>query len=184
MKTQQKRIARVGNAFRLYFENGLFTTIDRQDADLIDLNWRLAKNKEYAHGGYHVKRSTTVNGKQKTEYLHRVILERKLGRVLSSKEMTDHIHGNTLDNRRSQLRLASHSQNAANTNCRIDSKTGIKGVRTAQRTEGKFTARIRVRGIRYHLGTYDSAEAASVAYTQAAKLIWGEFARVDYQAVA
>jgi len=86
----------------------------------------------------------------------------------------DHINLDKTDNRSSNLRAATRTQNKANSNVRSDSLTGLKGVKT---NRGKFIATITEQGKRYHLGTFDTAEMAHCAYRGASIIMFGEFAR-------
>mgnify|MGYP003419948962 CR=1 FL=1 len=83
----------------------------------------------------------------------------------------DHINRNKSDNRISNLRKATRSQNSANMRGR--SNTGFKGV---QKTQGKYTARIRYNYKLRHIGVYATAEEASEAYQKEAKKLFGDFA--------
>lgn len=78
----------------------------------------------------------------------------------------DHINGNGLDNRITNLREVSRTENAQNIRkARADSKSGLLGV-----TSGKgrgFAATIRVNGILHWLGLYPTAEEAHAAYVTA-----------------
>src|ERR1017187_9285416 len=59
---------------------GKVTLVDDEDYDLLCLfNWYAQRdNKTF----YAVRRLPRVNGKQKTEYMHRIILARKLERAI------------------------------------------------------------------------------------------------------
>jgi hypothetical protein len=83
----------------------------------------------------------------------------------------DHINGNKGDNRISNLRLATASQNLANARPKRD---GLKG---AFRHRKKWVAKICVRGERHHLGQYETEREAHEAYMTAAKHHFGSFAR-------
>ena len=110
---------------------------------------------------------------QQTE-LHRFILEPKDG------EFVDHINGDTLDNRRANLRVCNKSQNAANT-----PKTGkkthskYKGVSYLNHAK-KWLAYIRVNYKQKHLGYFTKQEEAAKAYDIAAEENFGEFARLNF----
>ena len=88
----------------------------------------------------------------------------------------DHINGVGTDNRFGNLRLASRSQNEANTRGHTDSQVGLKGVSFDSR-RGTYYARIFVEGQRIWLGRHDCPAAAHLAYIMAADKHFGEFAR-------
>lgn len=154
---------------------GQCAIIDEEDLDrLSPFCWRAKRHIFYAnHEGreprfyaaahmYKDNRRTTVN-------MHRFIMKTPEGLV------TDHINGNTLDNRKANLRIATKSQNAANMVSR--SLTGYKGV--VRVSDISFTASIKVNGTRIALGTfYDVGEAAQ-AYNEAARSHFGEFAKLN-----
>ncbi len=87
----------------------------------------------------------------------------------------DHRNGNPADNRWSNLRLATNQQNSFNQRLPKHNTTGFKGV--VATTSGKWAAGIKVDGVRAHLGTFDTREAAAEKYQQAAKAAFGEFYR-------
>ena len=64
-----------------------------------------------------------------------------------------------------------------------NNRSGLKGVWPHKLT-GRFGARIQHLGIRYHLGYYDTAEAAARAYDEAAQRLHGEFACVNFSKIS
>jgi HNH endonuclease len=87
-------------------------------------------------------------------------------------ERLDHKNRNKSDNRITNLREATRSQNGENARAKRTNRTGLKGVsRHAQR----WQAKIGHNGKRAHLGTYDTARQAHTVYCYAAKLLHGKF---------
>ena len=79
--------------------------------------------------------------------LHRLAFLYMTG-ILPSQQV-DHINGVKSDNRWSNLRLVTNSENQQNARLRVDSTTGIKGLtKHKKRSRGNpyFTAEIKVRG--------------------------------------
>lgn len=103
--------------------------------------------------------------------MHRLLCPCKQGYV------PDHKNGDGLDNRRQNLRPATHQQNTQNNRSRRSS-TGFKGA--YRDGGGKFRAAIMHEGKLKHLGKFDTAEQAARAYDAAAKRIYGEFARTNF----
>lgn len=87
----------------------------------------------------------------------------------------DHINGNSLDNRRVNLRPATPRQNTWNSRKKSNGvESRFKGV---SRNGTGWTARIRVHGKTKCLGTFESPEMAAIAYERAAADLQGEFKR-------
>lgn len=107
---------------------------------------------------------------------HRVIWAVKTGEW--PKGEVDHINGDILDNRWENLRIATHSQNMKNRGAPSNNTSGYKGV-SFHRKKGKWRAAIHSEGKKYHLGYFNSAELASQAYEEAAKIHHGNFARIS-----
>lgn len=91
----------------------------------------------------------------------------------------DHWNGDTLDNRRANLRATDPSHNGGNQRVRRSNSSGYKGVAWVKRNR-KWLAQILVNGRSRHLGYHDDIEAAARAYDQAAIEAWGEFACVNF----
>jgi hypothetical protein len=88
----------------------------------------------------------------------------------------DHIDCDRANNRIANLRLASSSQNKANTAPKRTNTSGYKGVRFHSQRR-RWNARITVAGQQVSLGMFDDAEEAHLAYVAAAQEYFGSFAR-------
>lgn len=88
----------------------------------------------------------------------------------------DHIDGNRANNKLSNLREATQSQNCANAKLRSNNTSGFKGVYYHPKT-GKWKSQIKKDGVSRHLGLFPTPEEAHKAYVKAAKELFGEFAR-------
>lgn len=92
-------------------------------------------------------------------------------------EDIDHIDGDRLNNRISNLREATRSQNLANMRPSSKSKSGLKGAAWNARKQ-RWMARIKVEGCEHFLGYFKTPEEAHAAYAEAAIRLRGTFARV------
>ena len=143
-------------------QDGYSVLVDDEDEDLLLIAWKI---KFRENGPSYVRNS---HG-----FLHRLILERKLGRSLNGGEVVDHANGDGLDNRRSNLRVATQSQNMQNAN-KKGGKHGYKGINDCR--GNRYTASIRVDGKPTGLGAYPTPLDAHKAYCIAALKYHGEFA--------
>lgn len=89
----------------------------------------------------------------------------------------DHINVLKDDNRISNLRLATNSENQMNRGKPSNNTSGFKGVSWHKRRK-KWDAYGQLNGKNKHLGAFDTAEAASVAYKSFAEQQHGQFYRV------
>jgi hypothetical protein len=95
--------------------------------------------------------------------------------------LVDHADGDGLNNRRSNLRAATKSQNRANGRLMSTNSTGFRGVSLARR-QGMYLAQIESGGKSKHLGYFSCPLDAALAYDEAARRIFGEFARPNFPA--
>lgn len=92
---------------------------------------------------------------------------------------SDHASGDTLDNRRSNLRPANSEQNARNRRISSLNKTGFKGVSVRADRE-TYLAAIRVGDKLIKLGTFSAAHEAARRYDAAARELFGVFATLNF----
>lgn len=102
---------------------------------------------------------------------HRLAFLYMLGRI--PPEQVDHINQVKSDNRWCNLREASHGQNVANRGYTRRKNQLPRGVKPTY--GNRFEAWLNVKGKRRYLGSYDTAEQASEAYTREARIGHGEF---------
>lgn len=149
---------------------GLYAIVDDEDYE------RLNQHRWRCMVGYatRTKLSPRRGGKRKSVQLlmHRQIL----GLIAGDGVVVDHISGNTLDNRRENLRRGTQSQNMANRGPTKSNTSGLKGVSFDQ-SRGKWIAMIGINGKQKNLGRFMDRDDAAAAYQQAAISIFGEFAR-------
>lgn len=139
------------------------TLVDRADGWLLDFFvWTLTLPGSSAYAWC----------RQAGGYLHHLVLPPAFGK------QTDHKNGNGLDNRDSNLRHASQSQNLQNQ--RKNRRVHYKGVhRRHDCVERPYRARIHAGGKDIYLGQFETEIEAAAAYNAAAVQHFGEFARLN-----
>lgn len=106
--------------------------------------------------------------------LHAFILRYKT----NSKMHIDHIDGNTMNNRKSNLQICTNQQNQLKKKMQSNNTSGYRGV-TWYVNPGKtsrWMAQIYFNHKRHHIGYFDSKEEAALAYNEKAKEFFGDFA--------
>jgi hypothetical protein len=105
--------------------------------------------------------------------MHRLIMD------APANMQVDHIDGDGLNNTRSNLRLCSNMQNCHNQGVAANNKSGYRGVSWDAR-RGKWRAVIMVNGRLRSLGYHATPADAAIAYDSAARQLFGEYARLNF----
>lgn len=107
-------------------------------------------------------------------YAHRLAWCMHYGNFPPPSKFIDHVNLNKSDNRIVNLRIATKSENAANTRAQSNSKSQIKGISFGN---NKWRVRICLNGKQMWLGAFSSIEGAKDAYARNATALFGKFAR-------
>lgn len=151
----------------LLLANGQSALLDNDDYERLS-RWSWRRNKD----GYVVRRDVRHNAPATWMRLHRVVMGNPPGKFV------DHINGDTLDNRRVNLRVCTSAENVRNNRGRQP----LKGIRS--QSPMRFTAIISVNGRQRNIGTFDSEHTAALAYDLWAPFFYGDFARTNFPIVA
>lgn len=123
--------------------------------------------------GYVVGTNNKLNA---TITLHRLVVPEVL-----VGQMLDHINRNPLDNRRCNLRVCSPSENARNQSKQSGDVTSVfKGVTLHQ---GGWSSRITFERKTEFLGFFRNEIAAALAYDEAARFLFKQFASTNYPGI-
>ena len=159
-----------GNIAYVPLSRGFEAKIDALDAEIIGRwNWCVSVRPR---GLYAVRTIQPKGGRRQTILMHREIIGDDCGPCV------DHINHDGLDNRRCNLRSATHSENSRNRKRMSNNKSGYKGVFWEEKRR-KWCAQIRLHGKTKRIGRFSSAEEAHAAYCKAAYEIHGEYARFE-----
>ena len=165
--TKARPIRIEGDVAHVPLTKGNEAIVDAADVPLVDGKcwvFRMKGNVAYA----------ISRGRQ----MHRVIADANSGQEV------DHRDGDGLNNRRSNLRIATKSQNGGNRRKNRGCVTRFKGVRYDRsiRTAAKISwqAVIQVNKRRFFLGCFATEEEAALAYDRAAVEHFGEFAKLNF----
>jgi hypothetical protein len=153
---------------------GKVAIIDNGDLPLVSqYKWHAQKSRD---GRVYAK--TTLPRAHREERAKRLSMHRL---IMGAPEgvLVDHRNGDTLDNRRSNLRLATNKQNNRNIRPHSDSDSPYKGVTYVKRS-ACWISKIGDGGKIYHLGYYDDPIEAARAYDQKARELFGEFANLNF----
>lgn len=145
------------------------TVVDLEDATYL-AQWNWTHNHGYAE-------RVQVEGARQTRIsmAHEVVS--RMG-LIRGDLLVDHINTCRTDNRRSNLRLATHTQNVLNRRLNAANTSGVKGVSWST-NKGKWVAQISINKRKVHLGYFLDRDEATRVYREAVAEHFGEFGRVE-----
>ena len=156
-----------GAIARIQLTKRYVAIIDAADVPVADgLNWSAKVNPWTVYAQRSIRKP---DGRWTTIYLHRILLG-------DDPRQVDHIDGDGLNNRRSNLRWATHAENQRNSRRAVTNTSGFKGVHWHAR-DRRWLAQIMLDGRRLHLGYFDCRHAAHRAYCEANARLHGQFGR-------
>ena len=156
---------------KIYLDEGKWTILDPQDYYRFGhFKWWLSGNGNNLYAARSFKTEplrTTIT------HLHRQIMNPP------PDLLVDHRNCDSLDNRRANLRIATHEENMRNRRKRKNTSSRYIGVHFDKRS-GRWAAHIRYKGKKIWLGYFDSEIEAARAYDMAAKRYHIDFARLNF----
>lgn len=155
---------------------GKVALVDDEDFErLSNYEWHACIQKCRQKNIWYAKRTVYVRqGVWQTVQMHREILGLQPGDGI----LADHRDLDGLNNQKSNLRVCTKSQNCSNTNGR-KRRGRFKGARQHTGRSKPWMSQITINRKTYNLGYFYTEEAAALAYNEAAKINFGEFARLN-----
>lgn len=151
---------------KLMLQRGLAAEVDESDAPKLEgVRWyahKPANSRRFYVGGHRAGRYVS---------LHRELVGAVAGQIV------DHINGDTLDNRRSNLRIVTASESAWNRG-----RVGGRALKGISRVGRRWQAQIKHAGRSRYLGLFGTPEGAARAYDVAARELFGAHARPNEEA--
>jgi hypothetical protein len=156
---------------------GFVALVDDEDYERVNqFKWHVVTYRGFRYAVHTINYPATKDNPKKTSkqiLMHRFILDLKKG------EICDHASGDGCDNRRSNTRKASYTENARNSKkCRGGTSSQFKGVCWATKSH-KWWVVIEVDAKTVDLGYFNDEIEAAKTYNEAAKKYFGEFARLN-----
>lgn len=148
--------------------------VDAEDYDNL-MQWKWVASCEGKYAARRIRLSEKSEHQQIS--MHRQIMGNPKGKHI------DHINGNTLDNRKCNLRICTNLENCRNRKKQKNATTSqYKGVSFARHLKTKrWNAQVKVNYKSINLGYFLTELEAAQAYDKAAKKHFGEFARVNFE---
>lgn len=158
-----------GAVARVPLAVGIHALVDASDLPLVEqFGWSLDPTSRYA-----VAYLDPLNPRRCVR-MHRLIMQAR------SDQVVDHINGDGLDNRRTNLRVCTQAENSRNRRKFGGWTSRYKGVSLARGRRTPWRAQIRQGGRVRCLGYFSTEEDAATAYDAAAKEAFGQFARLNF----
>ena len=151
----------------ILLSQGKITIVDDEDYEWL-MQWKWSYDC-----GYATRKKWNPDTKKFTNIkMHRLIMKTPIDMF------TDHINGEPLDNRKENLRICTQAEN--NRNRKAVKNHEYAGISYEKRIK-RWRARVRLNKKNINLGCFLTAAEAAHAYDNAARIVYGEFARINYR---
>jgi len=158
---------------KIVTSNGMETLVDDEDyIELSKYKWCAYWNK--TSKSWYVIRTDYTNGKT-TIYMARYILN------CPDDMQVDHINHDTMDNRKSNLRICYKFENIRNRKWNDNNTSGYKGVYWHKR-DRKWRSQYGINKTRKYIGSYNNPIVAALMYDDVVSKVYGEFASLNFPA--
>lgn len=153
---------------------GYVSKVDDSDFNALNsFKWHVFNGGHQGNYVPYAMRSVGTGNQKRNINMARDILNAPAGMVV------DHINGDTLDNRRSNLRLCTNPENLRNRGKSKANTSGFKGVFWDKKLR-RWRAAIDYNRKKINLGVYPTAELAALAYDKAARKYHGDFSKTNF----
>ena len=153
---------------------GYEALVDSEDYEYLSkVNWHVKNNGD---NNMYAVRQTQKDKKRIEISMHRLILG-----ITDSQCHVDHINGNSLDNRKINLRACTNAENRRNSKMFKNNTIGYRGVQFKKNLKKPYQARITCNNKTYHIGYFTTAKEAAEAYDKKAKELHGDFASLNFK---
>ena len=143
--------------------------VDDEDYDwLSNLKWYLIKSPNHRY-------AVTNSGKNGQVSVHRLLMSMSRGDI----RQVDHINHDGLDNRKSNLRVCTRSQNSMNRLSTKNHTSSFKGV-SWNNNDRRWRSQISHKKKKIYLGNYKTEIEAAIKYDEMAKILFGKFAVLNF----
>lgn len=161
----------VKDACWIPLSKGKFALVDAADFEKVNAKtWTVLVSKTVSYALFREQAT------KRTVFLHRWIMD-----VSDESMLVDHINFNGLDCRKQNMRVCSKSENNRHSRkWRTPTYSKFKGVSFDSRYRAKWSAQLHTGGKKIYLGRFQTEELAAQTYDSAAKLHFGEFARLNF----
>jgi hypothetical protein len=161
---------------KIKISRGYLVKVDDEDFEYLNsFTWTAIPKEDGRIYATRMSRRNIRLEKRHVLQMHREIVLAPKGKVV------DHINHDTLDNRKSNLRICTHSENMRNRKIQKNNISGFRGVSFSNRNRfKKWMVHIRI-GEKYpkYMGSFITKEDAALAYNKAAIKYHKEFASLN-----
>jgi hypothetical protein len=160
---------------KIQLTQGYHTIVDDADYNKFSkFKWHVVFRGKKGYAERTKRYGIRKNNKKKHIKMHRIILKAK------SFQQIDHINGNSLDNRKNNLRICTNIENSRNHKGQplLRKYSQFKGVKKNANCK-TWSARITVVGKEIYLGSFKTEKFAAIAYNKAANKYFKNFAYLN-----